>query len=193
MRFVSNLSDLFLVPFRTASTVASAGYAGASSVSKVTVSSVKFTEYATGVSRDITAAYTANSCQTNAYSSFTDYLASKSTCFFSSSSPPLVLQASSAVCQGFVTSVHYTVLHSSSSPGAIKNVTAAVTITDVPLFTGTSKVASFESSYDGFPPGGFVGYSSRPPSVSVSQSFSVSFSSVDVAQKGNVNGNVVAR
>jgi hypothetical protein len=183
----------FLMPFRTASTVASAGFAAASSVSKVAVSSVKFTEYATGVTRDITAAYTANSCQTNAYSNFTKYSSSKSTCLFSSSFPPAVLQASSVVCQGFVTSVHYTVLHSTSSPGTIKNVTAAVTITDVPLFTGTSRVAAFESNYDGFSPGGFVGYSSRAPSVSVSQSFSVSFLSADTSQTGNVNGNVVAR
>lgn len=97
------------------------------------------------------------------------------------------------MCQGFVTSVHYTVLHSTSSPGAIKNVTAAVTITDVPLFTGPSKTSVFEGSYDGLSPGGFAGYASRAPSVSVSQSFSVSFLSADTSQTGNVNGNVIQR
>lgn len=155
---------------------------------------MKFVEFATGASKDVTAAYTANNCQTNAYLSFSGYLGSKSGCLFSSSFPPLDLQSASVVCQGFVTSVHYTVSHSTASVGTIRNVTAAVTVTDVPIFIGTSKVAAaFESTYDGFSPGGFVGYSSRDPSVSVTQSFSVTFSSADTAQRGNANGNVVKR
>lgn len=92
-----------------------------------------------------------------------------------------------------MTSVQYTVLHSTTSPGAIESVTAIVTITDVPVFTGSSKTSVFEGNYDGFSPGGFAGYASRAPSVSVSQSFSVSFLSADTSQTGNVNGNVIKR
>ena len=171
--------------------VASAGYASASSVVEVTLSSVMFSDYATAITRDVTSAWVTSGCQTTAYPFYSSYL--KSSCAFTTVAPPVSLLAHTAVCQGFVTSVDYLITHSTTSFGVISTVSAAVTITDVPVFVGTPKVGFFEDSYDGFSPGNFAGYSKEIPSVSVTQSFSATFTSVDTTLASNVNGNIVAR
>lgn len=156
---------------------ADAGYATSSSVVGVTLSSIKFSEYATGIVTDVTSAYTAQQCSTKAYQSVTTYLKSKSACLFSKSFTPLSLRNNTVICQGFVKSVDYTVTHFATSSGIISSVSAAVIITDVPIHTGSNTANS-------------AGLSST---VSVMQSFSVAFTSGDASQTNNVNGNVVKR
>lgn len=179
----------------TASVLASAGFAKISSAVQVTISSVTFSEFSTGAKKVITSLWTGNNCATTAYDEFNQYKTSKSSCLFSATSayPPLILQSNTAVCQGFVTAVDYLVTHSTTGYGIISSVTAAVTVTDVPLFFGSPKVALFENNYDGFSPGNFAGYSGEIPSVSVSQSFSATFMSADSAGASQLNGNIVER
>ena len=180
---------------RSASVTASAGFAIESTVIKVSISSVSFSEYSTGVMKDVTNIWNSNACTTKAYTSFSEYVNSKSSCLLSSSLyyPKAAVQSQSAVCQGFVTAVDYTIVHSTTSYGVITSITAAVIVTDVPLFFGTPKVAFFESFVDGFSPGNFPGFSRSLPSVSIRQSFSAIFFSADTSQASNAHGNIIER
>ena len=159
---------------------AAAGYATSSSVVGVTSSSIKFSEFATGIVTDVTSSYSTQQCSTKAHQSVTAYLKSKSACLFSKSFSPLSLRNNTVICQGFVKSVDYTVTHSTTTTGIISSVSAAVIITDVPIYTGSGTVNS-------------AGLSSQSPTVSVMQSFSVTFTSGDASQSNNENGNVVKR
>lgn len=163
--------------YRFANVRADAGYATSSSVVGVTLSSIKFSEYATGIVTDVTSSYSAQQCSTKAYQSVTTYLKSKSACLFPKSFPPFSSRNNTVICQGFVKSVDYTVTHLATSSGIISSVSAAVIITDVPIHTGSNTANS-------------AGLSST---VSVMQSFSVAFTSGDASQTNNVNGNVVKR
>ena len=192
--FLSSFFNLSHI-IRTASVIASAGYASQPSVIEVSISSVSYSEYSTGLVKNVTDIWKNNSCKTKAYSTFSKYINSKSSCLLSNPLhyPPSSTQSQVAVCQGFVTSIDYEVMHSTSSYGIITSINAAVIVTDVPLFYGTPKVAIFENYYDGFSPGNFPGYSRTFPSVSINQAFSVTFFSVDTSQANNANGNIVKR
>jgi hypothetical protein len=176
-------SNSFFIKFikfcRFAYVRADAGYATSSSVVGVTLSSIKFSEYATGVVTDVTSSYSAQQCSTKAYQSVTPYLKSKSDCLFSKSFPPLSLRNNTVICQGFVKSVDYTITHLATSSGIIPSVSAAVIITDVPIYTVNTANSA--------------GLSSQSSTVSVMQSFSVTFTSGDASRTNNVNGNVVKR
>jgi hypothetical protein len=174
----SNSFSIKLIEFyRFAYVRADAGYATSSSVVGVTLSSIKFSEFATGVVTDVTSSYSAQQCSTKAHQSVTTYLKSKSDCLFSKSFTPLSLRNNTVICQGFVKSVDYTVTHLATSSGIISGVSAALIITDVPIHTGLNTANSAELS----------------STVSVMQSFSVTFTSGDASQTNNVNGNVVKR
>lgn len=180
-KLFSNLSPIkFITFYRFAYVRADAGYATSTSVVGVTLSSVKFSEFATGIVTDVTSSFSAQQCSTKAYLSVTTYLKSKSACLFSKSVIPLSLRNNTVICQGFVKSVDYTVTHLSTTSGIISSVSAAVMITDVPIYTGANTANS-------------AGLSSQSPTVSVMQSFSVTFTSGDALQTNNVNGNVVKR
>ena len=166
---------------RSASVLASAGFAAASSVTSVSIRSVKFADYSTGGVKDVTAAYLANKCTSTAYSTLSAYQQSNSGCRFSSQSLPFSAEGAIAVCQGFVASVAYTITHSTSSYGTIDTVTAALTVSDVPVFPRPALVT------------GTAAITPDLPVTSVSQSFSVTFTSADNSQASNVNGNVVRR
>ena len=72
-----------LTIFRFAYMRANTGYAGSSSVTRVILSTIKYSEYSTGIVRDITNIYSAAQCSTTAYQSVASYLRSKNTCLFS--------------------------------------------------------------------------------------------------------------
>lgn len=169
--------------FRFAYMRANTGYAGSSSVIRVALSSIKYSEYSTGVVKDITNIYSTAQCSTTAYQTVTSYLKSKNTCLFSKIISPISQRNNTVICQGFVKSVDYTVTHLTTLYGIITSVSADVIITDVPINIGTSKVLT----------GNLAGSSSQSPAVSVMQSFSVSFTSGDTSKADNVNGNVVKR
>ena len=86
--------------FRFAYMRANTGYAGSSSVTRVTLSSIKHSEYSTGVVKDVTNIYTTAQCSTTAYQSVTSYLNSKNTCLFSKISTPISQRNNTVICQG---------------------------------------------------------------------------------------------
>ena len=77
------------------------------------------------------------------------------------------MKTTTAVCQSFVMKVDYSVFHSSNAQGTINSVTAVVVVSDIPVVLNEE--------------------------ISVTQTFSVSFTSLDTTQQSNVNGNIVYR
>lgn len=117
---------------------------------------------------NITSSWFGNSCSTKSYSSGDSV---DSSCTFSESSTLAFLKGVPAFCANFVREIHYTVYHSTATTATIDKVTATVVVSDIP---------NVESNTTQAP-------------VSVSQVFSVRFSSADATEKNSDNGNLVAR
>ena len=162
---------------RAADTVASNDLTTAKEVKSVNLKFVYFQDYLTGNLTDITEAWGNGDCATTAYTGRPD-LATAGTninpnCSFSSySTYHALLSSSAALCQGFVTAVHYTVSHDTTTAAGITSISATATISDVPITNSDANNGT---------------------AVTVAQTFGVAFSSADPSGQSSDNGNLVKR
>lgn len=147
-----------------------------SDVVNVALSTVWFEDFATAQRFDLTDSWQTNNCHTTAYSHSVDgqtaydSAVNNDLCVSSSAATKALLLDSTAMCAGFVKSVHYTVTHGNDAAASITNVTAVVTVTDVPM-----SITGMDTA------------------VTVTQSFGVSFFSRSQATLSAFNGNLVNR
>ena len=139
----------------------------------VSLNSVLFEDYLhSDPIKDITDLWNANGCSTTGYLGHA--MPKSIDCIFSAPSTLDELMTAGGFCQGFIKSVSYTVTHDSSTAATIQAVSADIVISDVPMHR--------------------IPGSSNTSSVTVSQSFSVRFSSVgSTADISSNNGNLVQR
>ena len=163
-RYVTNLWVA-----RSADVLSAVGLTTTDVAVPVTIGQVIYRDHVTGVQTDVTATWVAQSCATKGYSTLALFGAAKPNCLFTANLVAPAVDASSAVCQGFVAGVLYNVQHSASSQGTINTVVATVTVTDVPV----SPTAIDQ--------------------VTIKQTFGVTFQSADATRSTDVNGNLVYR
>lgn len=163
-RYVTNLWVA-----RTADVLSVVGLTNTDVAVPVTIDKVIYQDHVTGARTDVTTIWITQGCTTKGYSNLASFAFSSRGCKFTTSLATPAVDASAAVCQGFVTGVVYNVQHSASSQGTINTIAATVTITDVPVTPAAVDA------------------------VTIKQTFGVSFQSVDTSKITDVNGNLVYR
>jgi hypothetical protein len=137
-------------------------------VTRVTLGTVTYRSYDTGVEATVTTDFKSNSCAT-VYKSYSDYSnIANAACRFcggGGSQPACPVTNTVPYCQNTVAAVHYTVTHDPDVAGTISAVVADVVITDVPFLD----TPIFE------------------------QTFSVQFVSASSVAPAQANGNLVPR
>ena len=136
-----------------ASTLAANGAATLGAVVQVSLSTIYFEDYLIGSVTDVTSSWATKQCSTSGYTGFpsiNDAGSPSSTsddCSFSAANTLSSIKFSSAICLGFVKSVHYTVTHDTTTAASISAVTADVVITDVPMATINSTAVTVTQTY----------------------------------------------
>lgn len=163
--YMRSNNNIFSLWIRSADVIASIGFATKSNTVPVTISKIYYYDFITKETKDITSLWSQKNCQ-QAYATVNEFK-NTSSCIFSRNIINAGLKTTTAVCQSFVMKVDYSVFHSSNAQGTINSVTAVVVVSDIPVVLNEE--------------------------ISVTQTFSVSFTSLDTTQQSNVNGNIVYR
>lgn len=174
MVLIRGFTLLLFFLFRYPTVSAFTGVADSTDVVGVTLTSVIFQDYSTGAQYNVTSTWTANGCQTSAFtdaggSTAYDNSIDTNICSSSSAATKALMKQSSAMCAGFIKEVFYTVTHDSDAAASISGVTASVVITDIPMTVDDTDA------------------------VGVTQAFGVDFFSAYTGDVSSDNGNLVKR